>query len=144
MPNMGIYEYDEFGNPTPNYFSPASNIQGIYPNPYNPVAMARSAANRVVTDRVIPKFNLQYQIVPQVLTLTEDVQFDINSIKNKNFLPQIATGRPWTENTVNLTFDGDNDGFNVQTKSSLIYTPKIKNDKHTFTSLFNVMTYDNK
>ncbi len=144
MPNMGVYEYDECGNLTPNYFSPAANIQGQYPTTYNPVALARSAANGVVTDRVIPKFNLQYVIRPQLLTLTEDVQFDINSIKNKSFLPQIATGRPWTENTVNLAYDGDNDGFNVQTKTSLVYTPTFKNDKHSFTGLFNVMTYDNK
>lgn len=153
MPNMGIYEYDEYGNITPNYFSPQSNVQGLYlgldskgnvQGTVNPVAMARTATNKVVTDRVIPKFNIQYSIIPQVLTLTEDIQFDINSIKNKSFLPQVSTGRPWTENTVNVTYDGDNDGFNVQTKTSLVYTPQIKNDKHTFTGLLNMMTYDAK
>ncbi|MBS1566998.1 MAG: SusC/RagA family TonB-linked outer membrane protein, partial [Bacteroidetes bacterium] len=144
MPNMGIYEYDEYGNATPSYFSPATNIQGQYPGTYNPVAMVRTAANKVITDRVIPKFNMQYSIIPKILTLTEDVQFDINSIKNKSFLPQVATGKPWTDAMVNVTYDGDNDGFNVQTKSSLVYTPEIRNDKHTFTGLFNVMTYDNK
>jgi TonB-linked SusC/RagA family outer membrane protein len=144
MPNMGLYEYDEFGNPTPNYFSPAANVQGQYPGTFNPVAMVNAATNNVITDRIIPKFNVQYIIKPQVLTATVDVQFDINSLKNKSFLPQIATGRPWTENTVNQAYDGDNDGFNVQTKSSLIYTPQIKNSKHNFTGLFNVMTYDGK
>jgi TonB-linked SusC/RagA family outer membrane protein len=106
--------------------------------------MARTAKNNVITDRVIPKFNIQYVILPQLLTATVDVQFDINSIKNKSFLPQVATGRPWTESVVNLSYDGDNDGFNVQTKSSLVYTPKIRNDKHNFTGLLNFMTYDNK
>jgi TonB-linked SusC/RagA family outer membrane protein len=144
MPNMGIYEYDEYGNPTPNYFSPASNVQGQYPGTYNPVAMVNTATNNVITDRVIPKFNIQYTIKPQVLVATVDVQFDINSLKNKSFLPQIATGRPWIENTVNQAYDGDNDGFNVQTKSSLIYTPQLKDSKHNFMGLFNVMTYDGK
>lgn len=144
MPNMGIYEYDEYGNLTPNYFSPESNIQGQYPNTFNPVAMAYEAMNKVVTERVIPKFNLQYSIVKDVLQATADVQFDINNTKNKSFLPQIATGRPWTENTVNIAYDGDNDGFNVQTKTALIYTPRLKNEKHSIMGLFNVMTYDNK
>jgi TonB-linked SusC/RagA family outer membrane protein len=144
MPNMGVYEYDEYSNPTPNYFSPLSNVQGQYPGTYNPVAMANAAKNNVVTDRIIPKFNMQYIIKPQVLTATVDVQFDINSLKNKSFLPQIATGLSWTDNTVNQAYDGDNDGFNVQTKTSLIYSPRIKDSRHTFQGLFNVMTYDGK
>ncbi|MDR6337243.1 TonB-linked SusC/RagA family outer membrane protein [Filimonas zeae] len=144
MPNMSIYEYDEYGNLTPNYFSPVSNIQGQYPTTYNPVAMANAAENRIVTQRVIPKFNVQYTIKPGVWLATMDVQFDISSTKNKKFLPQIATGRPWTETLVNQAYDGDNDGFNVQTKTSLVYTPKFKNDDHSLVSLVNVMTYDNK
>ncbi|HEX6431499.1 MAG TPA: SusC/RagA family TonB-linked outer membrane protein [Niastella sp.] len=153
MPNMSIYEYDEYGNLTPNYFSPAFNIQGQYGGinsnndivgTANPVAMANAAGNNVITDRITPKFNIQYTIKPRVLIATVDVQFDINSVKNKKFLPQIATGLPWTDNNVNQTYDGDNDGFNVQTKSALVYTPQIENEKHSFTGLFNVMTYDSK
>ncbi|MCS3796513.1 SusC/RagA family TonB-linked outer membrane protein [Niastella sp. OAS944] len=153
MPNMSIYEFDEYGNNTGNYFSPFSNIQGQFlgvnskneiQGTVNPVAMANTATNKVITDRVIPKFNIQYTIKPQVLTAMVDVQFDINSLKSKSFLPQIATGNPWTASTVNVAYDGDNDGFNVQTKTSLIYNPRIENSKHTFTGLFNVMTYDRK
>ncbi len=62
MPNMGIYEYDEFGNLTPNYFSPAQNVQGQYAKTYNPVAMARSASNKIVSERIIPKFNVRYAL----------------------------------------------------------------------------------
>ncbi|BAV04555.1 outer membrane protein SusC, starch binding [Filimonas lacunae] len=144
MPNMGIYEYDEYGNLTPNYFSPAVNIQGQYPNTYNPVAMANSAENRIITQRVIPKFNIQYNLKPGVWMATMDVQFDISGTKNKQFLPQIATGRPWTEAVVNQAYDGDNDGFNVQTKTAVVYTPKFKNDDHSLVALANLMTYDNK
>lgn len=153
MPNMSIYEYDEYGNLTPNYFSPMQNIQGQVTgldsrgNPngtYNPVAMSSVASNNILTERVTPKFNIQYSIIPRVLNATVDVQFDINNTKSKTFLPQVATGRPWTEAIVNLAYDGDNDGFNVQTKSMLVYTPEIKNPKHTFSGLLNWMTYDNK
>src|SRR5690606_18065536 len=139
-----IFEYDEFGNLTPNYFSPESNIQGQYPGTYNPVAMAASARNNIVSQRITPKFNLQYTLKPNVWLATADVQFDISATKNKQFLPQSATGRPWTEPTVNLAYDGDNDKFSVQTKTSLIYTPQIENEKHSFVGLVNVMTSDSR
>jgi len=144
MPNMGIYQFDDYGSLTPLYFSPESNIQGQYSSTYNPVAMAKAAVNKVVTERVTPKFNMQYQIIPSTLTLTEDVQFDISSTKNKSFLPQIATGLDWTNANVNTAYDGDNDNFNVQTKSSLVWTPHILNEKHSFVGLVNMMTYDGK
>jgi len=143
MPNMSIYEYNEQGIKTPNYFSPASNIQGQYPNTYNPVAMANTATNRVINNRVTPHFNLQYDIIPRVLIATGDVQFDINNNKSKSFLPQIATGRPYTETVVNRAYDGDVDGFNVQTKTNLVFTPRLP-ENHSFTSLISLQTYDNK
>ncbi|WP_018628828.1 SusC/RagA family TonB-linked outer membrane protein [Niabella aurantiaca] len=144
MPNMSIYQFDEFGNLTPVYFSPESNIQGRYSKTYNPVALAEAAVNNVVTERVTPKFNMQYQIVPRRLTATVDVQFDISSTKSKSFLPQVATGLEWTNAYVNMAYDGDNDNFNVQTKSSLVWTPEFKNTDHSFVGLLNVMTYDAK
>lgn len=153
MPNMGINEYDEFGNRTPNYFSPASNIQGQYVGlddknrivgTVNPVAMALGGRNTVVTERVTPHFNLQYDIIKEVLLTTFDVQFDINNTKNKTFLPQTATGRPYTETVVNRAYDGDVDVFNVTTKTNLVYTPRIKNEKHELISYLSLYTYDNK
>jgi TonB-linked SusC/RagA family outer membrane protein len=143
MPNMSIYEYNELGQKTPNFFSPLSNIQGQYPGTYNPLAMATAATNDIRSNRVTPHFNLQYDIIPRVLIATSDVQFDINNTKNKSFLPQIATGRPITETSVNRAYDGDNDGFNVQTKTNLVFNPKMP-ENHSFTSLVSFQTYDNK
>ena len=144
MPNMGIMQFDDQGNLMPVYFSPASNIQGQYSKTYNPVALAREAIRKVVSERITPKFNMRYQIVPKRLTATVDVQFDINSTKDKNFLPQLATGLDWTNANVNLAADGDNDAFSVQTKTSLIWTPEFKDTKHNFMGLINMMTYDAK
>lgn len=143
MPNMSIYEYNERGQMTPNYFSPAFNIQGAYPNTYNPVAMANAASNRLLTNRITPHFNLNYTIIPSKLTLTADMQFDISNNKNKTFLPQIATGRPYTETTVNRAYDGDVDGFNVQTKTNLVYTPQLPKN-HSLIALASFLTYDNR
>jgi TonB-linked SusC/RagA family outer membrane protein len=154
MPNMSIYEYDEFGNPSGNYFTPANNIQGQYlgiinsrgeiGGTTNPVALATDAKNNIISQRVTPHFNLQYEIFKKVLSASFDVQFDINNNKNNTFLPQTATGRPWTEPSVNRAYDGDIDVFNVQTKTNLVYTPTFKNDKHKLVSFLSLMTYDNK
>lgn len=153
MPNMSIYEYDEFGNNTGNYFSPANNIQGQYAGvsssnnvsgTINPVAMAKNAKNNIITQRVTPHFNLQYDIVKRVLKATFDVQFDINNTQSKSFLPQTATGRPWTETSVNRAYNGDLDVFNVQTKTNLVFTPKLKSDNHELISFLSFNTYDNK
>ncbi|MBS1511525.1 MAG: SusC/RagA family TonB-linked outer membrane protein [Bacteroidetes bacterium] len=153
MPNMSIYEYDEYGNYTGNYFTPASNIQGQYiglsssgnvSGTSNPVALAREAKNDIITQRVTPHFNLQYEILKKVLMATFDVQFDINNNKNNSFLPQTATGRPWTEPSVNRAYDGDIDVFNVQSKTNLVYTPTFKDARHSFISFISLSTYDNK
>ncbi len=143
MPNMSIYEYNEQGIKTPNYFSPASNIQGQYPGSYNPVAMANTATNRILGNRITPTFNVQYDIIPKVLIATEDVRFDINNTKNKTFLPQIATGRPSTETVVNRAYDGDVDAFNVQTKTNLVFTPHLTK-YHTLSSVLSIQTSDNR
>jgi TonB-linked SusC/RagA family outer membrane protein len=125
MPNMGVFEYDESGILTPNYFSPASNIQGTYPGTYNPVAMAEYATNDQVSDRIVPHFNINVDIVPKELIATFDLQFDFNSTKAKAFLPQNATGRPFTETVVNRASDADVDSSSITTKTNFVYTPNI-------------------
>jgi TonB-linked SusC/RagA family outer membrane protein len=144
MPNMSIYQYDEYGNLTPNYFSPASNIQGQYATTYNPLAMALVGINHQLGERITPKFQLQYALIPNsVLTATFDVQFDINNSKTQTFLPQIATGRPTNEISVNRATDSDGDGFNIQSKSNLIFIPKLK-EGHAFQGLLSLQSNDTR
>ncbi len=144
MPNMSVFQYDEQGNLTTNYFSPAANVQGQYSRIYNPVAMADKAKYKVLGERIVPRFQVDYDIVRKVLKATFDVQFDINNTKNNSFLPQIATGRPNTETVVNRAYDGDIDAFTVATKASLVYTPRLKNEKHNIISFLNLLTNDYK
>jgi len=152
MPNMSIYEYDELGNQTPNFFSPASNVQGQYIGidsknkvigTVNPLAMARVAKYKVLGERVVPRFQINYAILKNVLNASFDVQFDINNTENSSFLPQIATGRPNTETSVNRPYSGDIDIFNVTTRTSLAYSPQLKNPDHIISGSFNVFTNDN-
>ena len=91
MPNMSIYEFNDQGELTPNYFTPAQNIQGLYPGTFNPLAMAEYATNEQVSERIVPHYNLNVELIPKRLISTFDLQFDFNSTKTKTILPQIAT-----------------------------------------------------
>jgi len=125
MPNQSIYEYDEYGNLTSNFFSPVATAQGTYSGTFNPLAMAKMASNHQIGERITPKFSLQYQIIPDRLRLNGSFMVNINNTKVKMFLPQIATGRPFTENTVNTASDSDGDSFSMTTSMTLAYTPKM-------------------
>jgi TonB-linked SusC/RagA family outer membrane protein len=142
LPNASIYEYNEYGQLTPNFFSPIQNVQGIYPNTYNPVAMALMAKNNLVNDRITPHFNLVFNFSSE-FQATGDVVFDINNNRRARFLPQIATGRPFTETTVNRADNSDYDTYSVSTKSNFLYTPKL-NEKHSLQTLFSIQTEDDK
>lgn len=133
MPNQAVYEYDEYGNLTSNYFSPANTAQGSFiydfskskiSGTYNPLAMAMAGSNQQFGERVIPKFGLFYQITDK-LRLNANFQADINNTKVKSFLPQIATGRPFSEPVVNYAGDSDGDAFTMATNISVEYKPNL-------------------
>ncbi len=141
MPNMSIYEYDEMGNLTPNLFSPAQNVQGTYSRTYNPVAMGEYAMNEQIGERIVPHFNLKYDIVPSRLYSTFDLQFDFNNTKAKSFLPQNATGRPITETVVNRASDSDVSAYNIISKTNVIYTPSI-GENQTLQTILSLQSND--
>ncbi|MEJ2883189.1 SusC/RagA family TonB-linked outer membrane protein [Pedobacter sp. GR22-6] len=142
MPNQSVYEYDEYGNLTSNYFSPVSTSQGFYAGTYNPLAMALAASSRQLGENIIPKFNLRYDIIPGgVLVATGDLQFNIVNKKVKTFLPQIATGRPFTENVVNRAADSDVDEFTITTKTNLLFKPDLGKN-HTLNAMMSLQSND--
>jgi TonB-linked SusC/RagA family outer membrane protein len=141
MPNQSIYAFNDDGELTPNYFSPESNLQGTFPNNYNPVAMANEAVNNVISDRIRPNFSLKYNIA-KGLKYTVDLAFDINSEKNKKFLPQIATGQNWlTSQYVNLATETHTQTFIVQSFNRLYYSPDL-GDNHKLNLMASLITYD--
>ncbi|WP_442794910.1 SusC/RagA family TonB-linked outer membrane protein [Pelobium manganitolerans] len=144
MPNMSPFEYDEYGNITGVYFSPEENIQGKYSGTYNPLAMANEGSSKLYGERITPRFNLSYNILPQnKLYFTGDVVFDINNNKSKTFLPQIATGRPSNETSVNRASDSDGDSYSIQTKLNLVYTP-FSTEKNSWQNLISFQTSDSR
>ncbi len=152
MPNMSVYEYlpnaDGLYTLSPNYLSPTTTPQGYWNSGtnkgiYNPVAMANTGYWKIKSERILPKFNIQYWIIPEVLKYQGDIAFDINTSKDIRFLPQIATGRLWPETSVNRATDLYSESFNVQTFNRLYLTPKLAKN-HDFIGLLQLSTYDSK
>lgn len=146
MPNMSIYEYNTSGVMTPNYLSPVNTPQGSWSSTsntgiYNPVAMANTGYWKVKSERIMPKFNLQYWIFADVLKYQADLAFDINTSKENRFLPQTATGRLWPEISVNRSTDLYSESFVVQTFNRLYYTPKLP-ENHDIIGLLQFNSYD--
>lgn len=142
MPNMSVYEYDVDGKVTPNYFSPLQNIQGIYPNMYNSVAMANNAVYNLVNNDVNTSLGLNYRIA-RGLTFNSDIAFRLNSTSESSFLPQNATGLTWTSNSVNVAANNDRDNYNVYTKNRLMYSLSI-NDNHKLNASLQFTTNDSR
>ncbi|GAB3028228.1 SusC/RagA family TonB-linked outer membrane protein [Niabella terrae] len=139
MPNQAVWEYDEYGNLTGNLFTPVSTAQGTYSGTYNPLSMVTNAINKQLGDVVVSRFSLRYNLIPRVLLLRSDMALNINNNKTKNFLPQIATGRPFTESQVNRASDADYDRFTMSTKTNLLFTPRLGPD-HLFTANLSFQT----
>lgn len=140
MPNMGVFEFDAYGNKTSNYFSPETNIQGSFASTYNPVAMAEFGSFNTLNDRVDTKFSLYYTILPG-FTFSSDVAFNVNNIKRNYFLPQQATGRPWTDINVNKATDIDEDNYTIYTNNRIAYH-KVFNKIHDIAATANFQTND--
>ena len=142
MPNMSIYEYDIFGNRTPNYFAPAFNIQGGFPGTYNPVAMVNEAQNVVVSNRIMPKFTIQYDIL-EGLMFQSDVAFDINNSITERFLPRTVTGLPMNNLNVNQASNLNSDQLITQTFTKLYYTKEF-NEDHSLMAMLLFTTWDQR
>lgn len=144
MPNQSIYYFNEKGEQTSLFYTPESNPQGTYPSVYNPVAMAKYSRNDLRTDNVKPKFSLKYN-PNEEWQCSFDVAFEITNNKTQKYVPQIATGLAWNNNTTNFASDADDESFVVQTFSQVRWMPRFKDpDKHRLISLLGFTTYDRR
>ncbi len=146
-PNMSVYEFDENGNLSNNYFTPSSMLDGSYwqnryNDPYNPVAMAKEGFYKQKSNRILPNMMLSYRPI-EWLRYQLEISFDVFNEKHNAFVPQSATGRPWTENTVNYSLDKDNEAFAFITNNKLFFNPQL-NDDHSLSAIIGLRTEDHR
>ena len=140
MPNMSPYALDDNGNRTSEYFIPVaedgySPFQGVWkgennnPGTFNPIAMSELSKNNQLNRDIRISFNLQYDILKH-LKFSQDVSFDIGTMKSKKFLPKEVTGARSTHKDYNRGDDNMSDKLSMHFISKLNYF-KTFNERHS-------------
>ena len=146
MPNMTVYEYDQYGNLTGDFYKmmPTAPTNGVTPDGYssrylsdmknngNPVAIAHHAFNNQSTYRINPQFNLRYKLLSKddsghQLDLNAEVFMDIYNQTDNTYLPSSLTTDAWN-NGVNKTSNTEYKSLNFTNRETLIFIPKFNNE----------------
>ncbi len=143
MPNLSPYWIDDqTKRPTDVYFSRDEDFQGAYDSNYNPVAMVKEGYNKTTQRDEKMTITLQYDF-PFNLQYQGWVSLNMRTTKNKQFLPQVATGVLWTSSYANRSVDASTDAFSLQTENKLIYNSTFA-EKHKIIATGLIKTSDSE
>ena len=143
MPNLSPYWIDDqTKRPTDVYFSRDEDFQGAYDSNYNPVAMVKEGYNKTTQRDEKMTITLQYDF-PFNLQYPGWVSLNMRTTKNKQFLPQVATGVLWTSSYANRSVDASTDAFSLQTENKLIYNSTFA-EKHKIIATGLIKTSDSE
>jgi TonB-linked SusC/RagA family outer membrane protein len=138
-PNMSIYEYDEDGNLTGEYFTPINSYQGSGSTYYNPVAIANLGKDDRIENSLQNTFTLKYNILDW-LTFRETVAVQYTGTKAKAYLPYNAIGADWLDWNINKADEGNNNSTTINTETQLAFDSPFKNLNHVFTGALTWVT----
>lgn len=148
MPNMSIYEYDQYGQLTGDYFKmlPSNPVDGAGGNNKysssrladmkaigNPVAIANLAYNNQSTYRILPQFNLQYKFLAKspdeghTLNMNAEIYMDIYNESVNTYYPNALTTDAWSAG-VNATTNYDFSSIAITNREKIIFQPKFNNE----------------
>ena len=137
-PNMSIWEYDEFGNKTGEYFNPIESYQGLGTSYFNPVAVGDLSTKDTDENRVMNSFTLTYNIAPW-LSFIQTVSFQYVSQKKNEFLPYNAVGADWLDWLNNFQMEQNTSNTEVITRTQLSFIPRL-GDNHTLSGMLTMET----
>lgn len=132
-PNMSVYEYDEYGNLTGDFFSPSESYQGRGTVYFNPVAITSLSSNDVNQNTVLNSYLLNYNILTW-LRFRETISFQYLNEKSNAFLPYNAIGADWLDPRKNEAFEANSVDTKITTRSQFFIVPRI-NEKHSFSTM---------
>ncbi|MBQ0022558.1 MAG: SusC/RagA family TonB-linked outer membrane protein [Prevotellaceae bacterium] len=149
MPNMSIYEYDQNGELTGDFYkmlpsgalgAAASNYYSSYylsdmKNNGNPVAIANQAFNNQSTYRITPQFNLEYKLLSKdgdghQLNLNAEVYMDIFNKSENAYMPASLSTKNWKDG-VNGTTNDEFKSLGFTNREKIIFVPKFNNENVT-------------
>ena len=138
-PNMSIWEYDDKGKPTGEYFTPINSYQGSGQDYYNPVAVARLGKDNSNNNSLENTFKLKYNFTDWLI-FKETVSFQYSGSKNNRFLPYNAIGMDWLGWLINFADESNSQYSSFKTESLLSYNIPFKNKDHDMSGTFSWMT----
>ena len=142
-PNMSIYEYDQYGNPTGEYFTPINSYQGGGSTYYNPVAVADLGKNDLVENNLQNTFRLRYNITDW-LTFRETIAFQYTGSKSSRYMPYNALGTDWLAWSVNRAEESNNINSAIRTETQLSFDSPFQNKNHELTGALTWITNQNR
>jgi TonB-linked SusC/RagA family outer membrane protein len=149
MPNMSIDEYDQYGNKTGYYYNmlPTTSNTGYTPDGYssyylsdrkdvgNAVAIANLAWSKQKTYRITPEFDLEYKLLGKtddesMLNYKGEVYMDVFNSSDTGYYPSSLSTSSWSSG-VNESSDSEYKSLSFETKHTLTFIPKFKNEDHS-------------
>ena len=110
-PNMSIWEYDDDGNLTGEYFTPINSYQGNGSISLTRLPLQSWERNDRSENNLQNTFTLSYNI-NRWIKFRETLSFQFEGNKRMNYLPYNALGTDWLEWTVNKAEEGNNQFLN--------------------------------
>ncbi len=123
-PNMSIWEFDELGNPTGEYFTPIRSYQGEGTEYFNPVAVGRLSRNDYDDNDISTSFILNYNIRTW-LRFQQLVSYLYSDRKSNQFLPYNAVGADWLNYLNNFSYETNSSNTQLLTRSQLYFSPRL-------------------
>ncbi len=130
-PNMTIWEKDENGELTGEYFTPISSYQGDGVTYYNPVAVAKLGRNDTYNDGLDNTFTLRYRLNDWI-TIRETFSFQFGGSKGKTFLPYNAIGSDWLGGQVNSARELNDMSQSIRNEVQVAIGNPFRNKNHDF------------
>jgi len=144
MPNLAIYEEDENGNSTGEYYhmlkSADSNFDNDQKTYVNPVALAYQAKKNEKNFSIQPEFIMQYDLLgtdtdSHRLRYEGKVNFSISNRYNDSFYPSSLVMDSWSNTSNNKSTNDSYKSFGLTTTHTLTFNPVMPNRDHTLSGL---------
>lgn len=131
-PNMSIYEYDENGVLTGEYFNPIISYQPNDVYHGHPVAIAEQGRKNNVSNNLENSYMLQYRIIPWMI-MRQTVTFQFLGRKENQFLPYTAVPEPWTSSSNNVASEQNNLASSIRSETQMQFSNPFKTELHELT-----------
>lgn len=147
MPNMSVYEQDEKGRDTkefytmlyyPNGHKNSNELNNNLRGKKNPLAEATLAENYTQNYDIRPQITLEYNL----LGLEDDetqlkyrgmVNLNASTNSQTKYFPSSISAADWNAEEKNQTYTGDSKSFGFTTRHELVFTPYLGNKDHYLT-----------